>query len=422
MERSSDSAETENGHLDESSMISQTEAVEEPVISEESSMEESSEEPGPPEEIKITVEPHRFSGFSGTDQTPDIWVRSPLILTGEDIGTYPEVETLDYYYSTFDDFHRKLYEAFVQQISHTNEPDYHTDLAISADQLWTFADDFFIVLAALMDDHPELYRYDETYAITWSYDENQEYDAYGNRRVYLYQTKELPDFWEELEELDQAAEEILFDIDRNQSQYDISLQIHDKLIELVHFYPGPGTDLKNEICYSQTMYGALVDNGVEDHTCYCEGYADAYAYLMRRCGIQCIPIAGSAGTGTTREEAEANAIEGLHEWNLMKIDDVWYETDPTYDDFDPDTSEDYVQEVLSDHPEMLWGLQHYYFAIRPQDMYDRADNEPFVYYTDDSGQDYSLLWDHAVHIRASDPRVREKAGLLGDICCFLPEE
>ena len=59
-ERSSESAETENEHSDESSMISQTEAVEEPVISEESSMDESSEKPDPPEEIKITAEPHRF--------------------------------------------------------------------------------------------------------------------------------------------------------------------------------------------------------------------------------------------------------------------------------------------------------------------------------------------------------------------------
>jgi len=78
--------------------------------------------------------------------------------------------------------------------------------------------------------------------------------------------------------------------------------IHDYLItKIVYTF---GRD------HIRTLYGALVEN-----KCVCEGYAEAFQYLARYYGIDCI-IARSEG----------------HEWNFVKMDSNWYVVDVTWDD------------------------------------------------------------------------------------------
>ena len=53
----------------------------------------------------------------------------------------------------------------------------------------------------------------------------------------------------------------------------------------------------------------------------CDGYSEAFKILMNAAGIECKVIYG-------------NSPDGLHAWNQVKIDDVWYNIDVTWDDPD----------------------------------------------------------------------------------------
>lgn len=58
---------------------------------------------------------------------------------------------------------------------------------------------------------------------------------------------------------------------------------------------------------------------LEYHTAVCRGYAEAFKLLMNRLNIECEIITGYS-----------NNIS--HAWNIVKIDEEWYEIDCTYDD------------------------------------------------------------------------------------------
>ncbi|ORX67715.1 hypothetical protein BCR32DRAFT_272553 [Anaeromyces robustus] len=88
------------------------------------------------------------------------------------------------------------------------------------------------------------------------------------------------------------------------SSYAIIRYIHDYLIKNIVY----STDSKS--LHIRTIYGALVEN-----KCVCEGYAEAFEYLLKQFQIRCI-IARSIS----------------HEWNFVEIHNKWYIVDVTYDD------------------------------------------------------------------------------------------
>lgn len=328
--------------------------------------------------------------------------RKDLTIKVSDKDYTPKVDTINYYYSALDEFHRKIYEAILDQILHTGE-DYKARISVPYDLLWDFSDDFYMVYACVMDDFPEFYRYDEIICTSWNYDEDIEFDANGNYRLYVYQTEHIKDFWKEQNQLNAAAEEFLSDIDLTGSEESIALQIHDKLIALVE-YDEDAPEVGG-LSYAQTAYGALVDDGSINNAAVCEGYADAYSYLLRRLGIMCLPIEGGVGAGESYEEAyeSATAESSCHTWNLARLDGVWSETDVTWDDTDLTESNDFVKSLLADRPELVLEKQHQNFCRTTDDMEYMNEFDKYQYYTDSEGIDYSLSNRYTVHLRASDP-------------------
>lgn len=75
---------------------------------------------------------------------------------------------------------------------------------------------------------------------------------------------------------------------------------------------------------SYTTYGALI-NGVS----VCEGYATAMDKLLKLVGIETKIITGTANNGQQQQNQS-------HAWNKVKIDNVWYYLDTTWDDPVPD--------------------------------------------------------------------------------------
>lgn len=81
--------------------------------------------------------------------------------------------------------------------------------------------------------------------------------------------------------------------------------MHDALASAVTY------DLTADM--NQSAYSALV-NGKS----VCAGYARAYQYLLQQLGIPCYYCTGYSG--------------GDHAWNIVKLDDGYYNVDVTWDD------------------------------------------------------------------------------------------
>lgn len=97
------------------------------------------------------------------------------------------------------------------------------------------------------------------------------------------------------------------------SDYDKVLKAHDWLVDNVEY----DTTLNNSYIYN--LYGALVSRKA-----VCEGYAEAFKYLMDYAGVPCILVVGSA--------TNSNGDTENHEWNYVKINEKWYAVDCTWDD------------------------------------------------------------------------------------------
>ena len=90
------------------------------------------------------------------------------------------------------------------------------------------------------------------------------------------------------------------------TEFDKALAIHDALVKHI-VYDATAPNAHN-------AYGAIVEGAA-----VCEGYAEAYQYLLQRIGIQAYSV-----TGTSKGNP--------HEWNLVRIDGNYYYTDVTWDD------------------------------------------------------------------------------------------
>lgn len=104
-----------------------------------------------------------------------------------------------------------------------------------------------------------------------------------------------------------AAKQILSGITEGMTEYEKELYLHDTLAQRIVY---------KESTNAHNAYGALVEG-----IAVCEGYAEAFQYLLHRAGIWSYLVIGSSrGVG--------------HEWNMVRIDGKYYHVDLTWDDQD----------------------------------------------------------------------------------------
>jgi transglutaminase/protease-like cytokinesis protein 3 len=123
--------------------------------------------------------------------------------------------------------------------------------------------------------------------------------------------------------MDQLAREILEEIiNEEDSDLEKIKSIHDYLANHILYDPNPiaENDYKD---ISHTAYGALIDG-----VAVCDGYAEAFKYLLDKTTIENILIFG--------EVDEDGNFEGAvnHAWNLIKLEDGYHHYDLTWNDDD----------------------------------------------------------------------------------------
>lgn len=112
------------------------------------------------------------------------------------------------------------------------------------------------------------------------------------------------------QEFENSANNIIQGTTDLDSDYDKEVYIHDTLISKIEY------NLSAPL--NQSAYSALVSGQT-----VCAGYARAYQYLMQKIGIPCYYCMGFAGE--------------KHVWNIVSLDDEYYNVDTTWDDTNPNT-------------------------------------------------------------------------------------
>jgi transglutaminase/protease-like cytokinesis protein 3 len=112
-------------------------------------------------------------------------------------------------------------------------------------------------------------------------------------------------------ETNKVVDEIINEIELNQSQSLIALEIHDKLISMITY------DYQNYLedtlpPESYTAYGALVKN-----VAVCDGYSKSYMVLLDKAGIENHYVGSEAMN---------------HSWVIAKLDGRYFHIDITWDD------------------------------------------------------------------------------------------
>ena len=163
------------------------------------------------------------------------------------------------------------------------------------------ASDVKTAFEAVIGDHPELFWMETGYS--------SKYLANGQCvEIDLKYNSTANDLENAKQRFDEAAQNLMAGAAAPGSDYEKERYVHDALAAAVTY------DLTADM--NQSAYSALV-NGKS----VCAGYARAYQYLLQQLGIPCYYCTGYSG--------------GDHAWNIVKLDDGYYNVDVTWDDANP---------------------------------------------------------------------------------------
>lgn len=306
-----------------------------------------------------------------------------------------------YYYETLDAEEQELYDAMlmVAQNPQADGSSYLVPVTVQANpESEEFRTQYFEAYYSMLYDHPELYwLYNQTEVTLNGYI----YDMGDSYMVYLFLEEPFENYTEQMTAFNDAAEELLAQIDTSQSEYDIAREVHDRLIDQVTYdMPVCENGLDSYSDLAHTAYGCFVaDSEGNDNYAVCDGYSLAYEYILQQLGIESTVILGDAG------DTEDNV--GGHAWNMAKLDGKWYEIDVTWDDDDgqyahyaDDEEIDYrIREALND-TDYLDRLNHFLYAISSEKIRNYTPGED-LYYTSSDGSNFTIVGD-SVHIRESE--------------------
>ncbi len=193
----------------------------------------------------------------------------------------------------------------------------------------------------------------------------------GIHPTYLYTSDEYLNMYQECQVI---VNQILQGIKNNNNLSDVekALLIHDRLAVHCEYDYNNG---ENQF----DIYGALVDK-----TAVCQGYAEAYDYLLEQVGI---------------ESYICTSTELYHAWNIIYINDEPYHVDVTWDDYSWQTGERGAVGVVV-HDNFLRSSAGIYSTGHEADDYDTSpcDTTYDNYFWQNSETAFQLIGDEIYYI------------------------
>lgn len=212
--------------------------------------------------------------------------------TGSDYSFDPEIYP---YYAMLETDMRALYnQIYANALDRAERFAPVTDVNVS--QVKT-------VFEAVYNDHPELFWLETGYSC--------KYLRSGKCvEITLKYNRTAENLEQAKSEFEGRAGEILSGTESLGDIVEKERYVHDQLMQSVEY------DLSAPM--NQSAYSALVEG-----KSVCAGYARAFQYLMQQLGIPCYYCTGFAGED--------------HAWNIIKLEDGYYNVDVTWDDTDTPT-------------------------------------------------------------------------------------
>lgn len=147
-------------------------------------------------------------------------------------------------------------------------------------------------------------KFKTTYEVFLNSNKEESYLADG------YTTKEEVEIAEQ--QIKEVRDEVVANI-ANKSEYEKIKIIHDYLVDQITY----DQSISKDNIYN--IYGALVKK-----ECVCEGYAKSFKYLLDEAKIENVIVIGEGINSSNERES--------HAWNYVKLQDMWYAVDVTWDD------------------------------------------------------------------------------------------
>lgn len=164
--------------------------------------------------------------------------------------------------------------------------------------------DMVVALVAFKNDNPQYFWVSTDCFIDLSADE---------KNMYIYSLYSLGEIKEMSMELSNAVNRIVSSMADDLTEYERELYLHDIINEICDYNDEAvkGDNYKLEEYFNCfNIYGALVDGNA-----VCQGYADAFSYLLSCVGVN--------NTQISNQE---------HTWNAVELDGEWYNVDLTWND------------------------------------------------------------------------------------------
>lgn len=252
----------------------------------------------PPSQDEIVI-PENVSGRNGYQQIQDEQEQIDDTTAGQLLGQLDtgytgdglEFDAVYYpYYAMLDEKGKHVYR---QIYANANEvyPAFAPVESVTVGELKN-------IFSAVVNDHPELFWLETAYG--GKYVRNGrcvEIDLKFNRTVQDLESAKAS--------FHENADQILAGAQNLSGNYEKEKFVHDALLDRVSYNLGAEMN--------QSAYSALVNGQT-----VCAGYARAFQYILQQLGIPCYYCTGYAGEG--------------HAWNIVALDDGYYNVDTTWDD------------------------------------------------------------------------------------------
>ena len=269
------------------------------------------------------------------------------------------------YFDSLSDEDKDIYRMFYDLVMHKDKAGYARRVTLSRFEYAAKKDDYPNIYHAMVQDHPEFFFLDGT--------EERSLEIRGIKTGFFTVLSfrlgpGRADENEMITKFERAADDFLKDIDLTKTDPEIELQIHDKLIDSVMYDHDLEKKDLEECDLGHTAYGALVanSNGLRNRA-VCDGYAKSFQYLLQRAGICAAYVSGEA----TCESASLSE-QGSHAWNIVRLDDEWYEVDSCWDDINPPPGDedDVLYSVIQFEQPQYYKATHHWYNRTTQLMKD----------------------------------------------------
>lgn len=171
------------------------------------------------------------------------------------------------------------------------------------------------IFSAVFNDHPEFFFMDTAYFCKYKRNgQCAEIDLSFNRTARDLESSRAAFMGQ--------AGEIIAGAGGLADDYSKEKYVHDALAERILY--------RADAEMNQTAYSALINGQT-----VCAGYARAFQYIMQQLGIPCYYCTGYAGEN--------------HAWNIIALDDGYYNVDVTWDDTEQGKNYDYFNKSDEDY-------------------------------------------------------------------------